>query len=436
MYRRPAQLTEQTVSAAHQRALNELLAEFNRQMDVTWTLLDLDNLDATRKAWLQHAVQVVSDHQEQAAEVAAQFCQDWSQVFTGQSMDILKPGLQADKVIRDAETALDALGPAGVKKRIAQGISPEAASRAALDAVKAGGAHRVLDADRQTIIRSAHNDPRCTGWRRVTHGGCKFCNMLAGRGEVYTAESVRFASHDHCRCTAVPAYGGPEVNVHQYTASKRKITDKQRAQLKRYLDDLEDDGVTVKEDATSPTLASRGGSDKPPSKPPRPPSASHPGQEPEDEQERRSSKAVTPEGRYIARTKNDGMVEMHIGPADVTLSDQVKSHILYGDSKGDGKRGGGHLHATVAAEMREGQIAFPATWDEERVLTAVKQTIEEPDEAVSWQETKLYLHRNVDDVHVVVQARLPKAGPQVVTAHPMGGRDVMRVHNGRLVPVE
>ena len=135
------------------------------------------------------------------------------------------------------------------------------AARAAREAVKAAGARRVREADRQTVMRSVAADPRATGWRRITHGGCKFCNMLAGRGEVYTADTVRFASHDHCRCTAVPAYGGPEVNVHQYTASKRKITEAERQQLKEYLDGVEDDGVTPRDEAVA--AASAGGEPRP-----------------------------------------------------------------------------------------------------------------------------------------------------------------------------
>ena len=257
-YRTPARLTADLVQAGHEKALTELLAEFNRQMDVAWDLLDLDRLDATRAQWLAHAVEIVSSHQALAADVAAEFCQDWAQVFTGRGMDVLRPGLQADHVIREITTALDARGPAGIKDRIAKGISPPAAARAAREAVKAAGARRVREADRQTVMRSAAADPRATGWRRITHGGCKFCSMLAGRGEVYTADTVRFASHDHCRCTAVPAYGGPEVNVHQYTASKRKITEAERQQIKEYLDGVEDDGVTPRDEAVAAASAAGG----------------------------------------------------------------------------------------------------------------------------------------------------------------------------------
>lgn len=247
-YRPPRRLTEDLVLSGHQEALEALLAELGRQLDVTWGLLDLDNLDATRAAWLRQAVAVIEDHQASAADVAAAFCQDWAMLFTGRGMRVVRPGLQADQVVRETERALDALGPAGIKERIGRGVAPQAASEQAREAVKAAAGRRVMDADRQTVMRSAQADPRTTGWRRVTHGGCKFCRMLAGRGEVYTADSVRFASHDRCRCTAAPAWGGEEVNVHQYTASKRKVTPAERAQLRTYLDGVEDDGITPKED--------------------------------------------------------------------------------------------------------------------------------------------------------------------------------------------
>ncbi len=279
MYRRPKRLTQDLVLKGHKEALDELLAELNRQMDVHWQLLDLDNLDATRKDWLRHAVETLTSHQGQAADIAAEFCQDWAQIFTGQGMEILKPGLQAAKVIHDAEQALDALGPAGIKARVAKGISPEAASAQALKAVKAAMEKRVLDADRQTVIRSAAADPSAKGWRRIASpGACKFCKMLAGRGEVYDARSVRFAAHDNCRCQAVPAWGGQPVSVHQYIASKAKITKQERQQLKDYLDAL-DDGGAPKGAEPEPSRATR-------TEEPLPPQSRRSSRHKEDEEER------------------------------------------------------------------------------------------------------------------------------------------------------
>jgi hypothetical protein len=61
---------------------------------------------------------------------------------------------------------------------------------------------------RDTITTNTRRDPRAVGWRRIAGGGCQFCNMLAGRGAVYTESSAHFASHPHCRCSAEPVFDG------------------------------------------------------------------------------------------------------------------------------------------------------------------------------------------------------------------------------------
>lgn len=91
---------------------------------------------------------------------------------------------------------------------------------------------------RDTITGNTEKDPQAIGWRRVASGGCKFCAMLAARGAVYTEATARFASHEHCHCTAAPAfvgYDGPQASTVQYVASRRSRTPAQRAQLRQYL---------------------------------------------------------------------------------------------------------------------------------------------------------------------------------------------------------
>jgi hypothetical protein len=61
---------------------------------------------------------------------------------------------------------------------------------------------------RDTITSNTRRDPRAVGWRRIAGGGCQFCNMLAGRGAVYTDATAHFASHPHCRCSAEPVFEG------------------------------------------------------------------------------------------------------------------------------------------------------------------------------------------------------------------------------------
>ena len=98
----------------------------------------------------------------------------------------------------------------------------------------------VAKAHRETILTNRRRDPQSAGWKRIASGsGCKFCQMLAGKGTVYTAETARFASHPNCSCTAQPWFKGQPLSDPadplQYLASKRTRTPEQRARLRDYL---------------------------------------------------------------------------------------------------------------------------------------------------------------------------------------------------------
>lgn len=75
-------------------------------------------------------------------------------------------------------------------------------------ALVAGGLQRrIANAARYTVAGSSVADPRARGWRRVGDGSsCPFCSMLLSRGAVYTEATAQFKSHDHCGCTAAPAF--------------------------------------------------------------------------------------------------------------------------------------------------------------------------------------------------------------------------------------
>lgn len=93
---------------------------------------------------------------------------------------------------------------------------------------------------RDTITTNQRRDPTAVGWERVAAGdACGFCRMLADRGAVYRRNTANFASHSHCHCTARPVFegqpAGPEASVMQYTASKRRRTDADRENLRKYL---------------------------------------------------------------------------------------------------------------------------------------------------------------------------------------------------------
>lgn len=94
---------------------------------------------------------------------------------------------------------------------------------------------RIANASRYTVAGSSTADPAADGWQRQGAGSCAFCAMLIGRGSVYTEAGADFAAHDHCRCSAVPAFKGEPRPVKPYTPSKRKASDADRARVREYL---------------------------------------------------------------------------------------------------------------------------------------------------------------------------------------------------------
>ncbi len=95
---------------------------------------------------------------------------------------------------------------------------------------------RISDVARDTISYSSVQDRGATGWQRVASAsGCAFCQMLAGRGYVYTKKTADFASHDDCNCVATVAWKGLEVPVKPYVPSLRTSTDADKARVKAWI---------------------------------------------------------------------------------------------------------------------------------------------------------------------------------------------------------
>lgn len=108
--------------------------------------------------------------------------------------------------------------------------------QAATLALVTGGLQRIIaNQDRQSVAVSAIEDPKAEGWQRAGSGKCDFCNVLIGRGAVYSKASADFASHDHCHCYAVPAFGGRPRLVKAYTPTTKNVTDADRARVRAYI---------------------------------------------------------------------------------------------------------------------------------------------------------------------------------------------------------
>lgn len=76
-----------------------------------------------------------------------------------------------------------------------------------MQALVAGGVQRrIANFARDTIMGSSVSDPRARGWKRTGSGDCDFCQMLIGRGAVYSERTADFRSHDNCQCGAAPSW--------------------------------------------------------------------------------------------------------------------------------------------------------------------------------------------------------------------------------------
>jgi hypothetical protein len=211
------------------------------QLKVIWLLLDLEDLDGTREAYLNAAMAVLLEGRANSEALAAGFLQSFYTAEAAYVPQIITPGLtEAD--IAAARTSLEVMGPVHVKRSMLAGQTLEYASQTALQGVLGAANRHVLDGGRQPVIETALADPGTSGWQRITKvGACAFCRLLAGRGSVYrTEESSKFASHDACRCSVAPAFGGPEITVKQYEASKRVRSVRDRQNLNQALANLDD----------------------------------------------------------------------------------------------------------------------------------------------------------------------------------------------------
>lgn len=188
----------------HRRQTLALRAATIRDLQRLWPALDLANLDGTFPVWLSGVGTLVTRDRGRAAGLAAAYLtahRDAAGV-PGSPEIRLAPQIAADRL----ETSLRVTSIVAIRRGLGAGFSPEKALTNAFVQSSGAATRFVLEAGRETIRRTSLVDSRARGWQRVTVGGCNFCQMLAGRGAVYSDATVDFRAHDHCGCTAEPVY--------------------------------------------------------------------------------------------------------------------------------------------------------------------------------------------------------------------------------------
>lgn len=102
-------------------------------------------------------------------------------------------------------------GPVAFKETLTRTGSVEAAARSMVEQLPPAMQRQAMAGSRDTIARTVGDSDEIVGWRRVTDADpCAFCALLASRGAVYSAGTVRFQAHDGDECSAEPLYGHEE----------------------------------------------------------------------------------------------------------------------------------------------------------------------------------------------------------------------------------
>jgi hypothetical protein len=203
-------------------AITALAVLADNDLDALWR--QVETPEQAREALEDVLPPLVSTYSLASATISADWYDDMRDIVQARGRFTAIPA-------EPAEQGSDVLARWGVGPLFAT----EPDWRRARTLVAGGMQLRIANASRYTVAGSSVADPAADGWMRQGSGECAFCAMLIGRGAVYSEAGADFASHDHCRCSAVPAFKGEPRPVKPFTPSKRKASDADRARVREYL---------------------------------------------------------------------------------------------------------------------------------------------------------------------------------------------------------
>jgi hypothetical protein len=217
-----------TTATEARQGLLDLTSLAERDLALVWSEISDLPAEQIREAMREILPAIADEYGFAAGALAADWyddareAADVSGAFTAEPADL------------PPQERFDALARWGTSPLFAEAVN----ATAALTLIAGGLQRSIADAHRLTVAQSAIDDPQASGWQRVGVGSnCGFCQMLIGRGAVYTDASVTFRSHDHCNCAASPTWAKNVVKIsgEPYRQSKKnrseetKRRDNQRA---------------------------------------------------------------------------------------------------------------------------------------------------------------------------------------------------------------
>jgi hypothetical protein len=206
------QLTE-----AHRLAQSRLAVQTTAEMTQFWQLLQPENLDATKDAWVRAISTPLVNLRERSASLAEVYQRAFQLGEIG-TLDQYPAEIRVDANHRALTISMEVTGPIAAKTAMKTSSTLDQAMAKAFERAVGSATRYVLNGGREYVAQSILRNPRSQGYTRVTSGRpCYFCAMLASRGAVYKGDSFdasdgRFAGggdvkvHDHCSCQIMSVY--------------------------------------------------------------------------------------------------------------------------------------------------------------------------------------------------------------------------------------
>lgn len=219
-------MSEQSLARNYRQASLSIRAGMIRDLMLLWPMLNRSEMDASFPSWARLVGALVQRDRNRVATLAGAYLAAARAESGVSGAALIVPTVLASSQL-DGSLAATARG--GYFTALTY-YPPDKASDVTM--VRTAGAlgRLVLNGGRETITDSLKADPKGQGWRRViAPSACDFCVMLAGRGSVYSAETARFSSHDHCACSALPVYGDTPIPVVPFEPSKKRRSAETRA---------------------------------------------------------------------------------------------------------------------------------------------------------------------------------------------------------------
>lgn len=190
------------LTQVHRRRQLELRAGVIAGVMALWPAFDLEDIDGSWPALEAGLLELIRARRRSSSELSIAYYRALRLVE--RVPGDVQPVIADDPPAELERATLRLLGPIFAKKAIAR-RRPRVAENT-LTRLAGSTARQVLDGGRRTLTETIKADSRATGWRRITDSSpCKFCSSIADMGVV--SSRVDFAAHDHCGCTAEPAFG-------------------------------------------------------------------------------------------------------------------------------------------------------------------------------------------------------------------------------------